>query len=184
MWKNKKALLFLLFLYNSLSAGSVMIINDSHFPLIAQIFNAAGDERGSVRLVPQQQFTWNDSDSSFKKQYDAPTTPYTVRFLCLTSRPYDYVTPPKNQEKSKKRPSYQAEFGSWTNVPTGAMVNALGCNQGSKSCVISNKSKQYKAPQSREFKKQSFNDFTNDGGETWINNGGPGWENNDLDLED
>lgn len=181
MWKISAAL----FLAKSaLFAGSVMLINDSHFPLIAQIFNAVGDERTSIRLTPGQQLTWNDNQSSFSKQYDEPTTPYTVRFLCLTSRPYDYVSPPKNKNKANKRPSYQAEFGAWTNVATGQLVNALGCTQGTKSCVISNKSKQYHSPQSREYKKQSFNDFTNDGGETWINNGGPGWENNDLQLED
>lgn len=178
MWTKVYSFALNSFLFaGALHAGSVTLINDSHFPLIGQIFNAAGDHRGSVNLSPGQTYMWYDNESSFGKQYDEPTTPFTVRFLCPKSRAYDYSTPPKKKEK---RASYQSEFGSWSNVPTGATVNALGVDGGTKSCVIKDKSKQDLKPASRKYKNEGFNNWSNDGGETWQNNSGPGWENNDF----
>ena len=173
MWRSSALLLSV-----QLCAGSVTLINDSPFPLVGEIYNNMGDQRGVIRLNAGQTFIWYDNDSSFKKQYDNPTTPYTVRFLCPKSRAYDYNPPPKKGEK--KRPVYQSEFGSWSNVPTGATVNALGSDSGTKSCIVRDKAKRDLKAKSKAYKNDGFNNWSNNGGETWTNDSGPGWENNDV----
>ena len=71
MWKSS-----VLLLVGSLHAGSLMLTNDSPFPLVAEVYNAAGDQRAAIRLAVGQTYVWYDNDSSFKKQYDKVTTPF------------------------------------------------------------------------------------------------------------
>lgn len=71
-----KALLF---------ASSVVIYNDSPFPLHAEIVSADGVSRGKVQVAPQQQITWRDTTG-----YQAvwSQTPYTVIFTCASGKVY------------------------------------------------------------------------------------------------
>lgn len=178
-----------------LFSSSLQLTNDSTFPLIAYIFDAQGNLEDSIRLQPGQTYMWYRNDSSFKGQMDQPYTPFTIRWVCNTSRPYDYNPPPK--KKDEKRQQYQSEFASWTNVPTGALVSALGCPAGTKTCVVRKKQSEadqpdQKRPKSQQQQRQSqkdanagFNNWSNDGGQNWSNDGGPGWEDNDgVPLEE
>ncbi len=171
-----------------LFSSSLTLINDSAFPLTAEIFNAAGDHIATVKLSQNQTYMWNDNQSPFIKQNDSTITPFTITFVCTNSRPYDYNPPPKKGSKTK-RASYQSEFGSWTGVPTGATVNALGVNGGTRSCVIKKGAKKgappVKKPGPKNQKNEGFNNWSNDGGQTWTNDGGSGWEDSDFseDLE-
>ncbi len=189
MWKNKAKLTLLSFFSTSVAtiyAASLTLINDSQFPLTAVITNAAGEKMASVKLAVGQSYSWNDNQSPFKKQNDNTTTPFTITFLCKDARPYDYNSGNNNNQKgNKNKTSYQTEFGAWTGVPTGATVNALGCNNGNKTCVVKKKSKkqQPSIQQNKGPKKGAFNDFENNGGETWMNDDGPGWQDSDFSDE-
>jgi hypothetical protein len=186
MLKNKPLPFFsLIFFKVSLFSASLTLINDSQFPLTAVITNAAGENIASVKLAIGQSYSWNDNQSPFKKQNDNTTTPFTITFLCKDTRPYDYSSPDKKDKNSKKGPSYQMEFGAWTGVPTGATINALGCNNGNKTCVVKKKQTTQKPSitQKNKQKKDAFNDFENNGGETWMNNDGPGWQDSDFSDE-
>lgn len=166
-----------------LFCASLSLVNDSAFPLTAEIFNASNDHLASIKLTPNQTYMWNDNQSPFRKQYDSTTTPFTITFICANARPYDYNPPPKKGSK-KQRQSYQTQFGSWVGVPTGATVNALGVNGGTKSCVIKKGTKKgaspVKKPGPKNAKNEGFNNWSNDGGQTWTNDGGSGWEDSDF----
>lgn len=176
-----------------LFSSSLQLTNDSIFPLIAVIHNAQGDLEDRVKLSPGQTFLWYRNDSPFKGNMDQPYTPFTIRWICNTSRPYDYNPPPK--KKGQQRQQYESEFGSWPNVPTGAMVTALGSPAGTKTCVVrKEQSKSKKAdrnalpgqrPSQKAGANDGFNNWSNDGGQSWSNDGGPGWEDNDgVPLEE
>lgn len=162
-----------------LFSASLTLINDSNFPLIGEIYNAAGDKEDAIKLFPGQTYLWYRDDSPFNKQYDRPTMPFTVRFLCHKSRPYDYNPPPKKKEK---RAVYQSEFGSWDNVPTGGTVNALGVSNGPKSCIIKEGAKSRTAPpqEPRNYKNEGQNNWSNDGGQTWTNDATSGFDDFDT----
>ncbi len=181
MLKNSIVLLGLL--TAPLMASCITLVNDSPFPLTAEIFNAANDHLASIKLSANQSYIWNDNQSPFKKQSDSTITPFTITFVCANARPYDYNPPPKKDSK-EKRQTYQSQFGSWTGVPTGATVNALGVNGGTKSCVIKKGAKKgappVKKPGPKNSKNDGFNNFSNDGGQTWINGAGSGWEDSDF----
>lgn len=169
------------------------ITNDSSYSLTAVVYNARNVQVSSVQLYPNQTFIWEDNGlNSFDKQYNHPYSPYTVRWYCAESRPYDYAVPkktknPKQDAKERaKVPRYRQEYASWTQVSTGSTVNALGAPGGHKTCVIPRKKK--KAPFEKEKKipleSTGFNKFSNDGGQTWTNDGGPGWqEYEDKEVE-
>ncbi len=182
----KSSLLFLGLLQAPLFSASLSLVNDSAFPLTAEIFNASNDHVASIKLAPNQTYMWNDNQSPFKKQYDSTTTPFTISFVCANARPYDYNPPSKKGTKVKK-PAYQSEFGSWVGVPTGATVNALGVNGGTKSCVIKKGAKKgataAKKPGPKNAKNEGFNNWSNDGGQTWTNDSGSGWEDSDFSDE-
>ena len=179
----KNSILFWGLLSAPLFSASLSLVNDSAFPLTAEIFNAANDRLAIIKLSPNQIYMWNDNQSPFTKQYDSTTTPFTITFVCANARPYDYNPPPKKGSKTK-RVGYKTQFGSWTGVPTGATVNALGVNGGTKSCVIK-KGKETKIPPPKRpgpkySKSDGFNNWSNDGGQTWTNDGGSGWEDSDF----
>ena len=166
-----------------LFAASLTLVNDSAFPLTAEIFNAANNHLASVKLSSNQTYMWNDTQSPFIKQNDWTSTPFTVVFVCANGRPYDYNPPPKKGSKAKRQ-SYESQFGSWIGVPTGATVNALGVNGGTRSCVLKKGTKKGAPPQKKpgpkNSKNEGFNNFSNDGGQTWTNDGGKGWEDSDF----
>jgi hypothetical protein len=185
-----KSIAFLLLAYASLFSSSLTLVNDSSFPLIAEIYGAQGDKLFSTKLASGQTYIWYLNDTPFKKGgSDTLNTPFTVRFICNMPSPYDYNTPSKNQKDKPKPPKYQTEFGSWEAVPTGATVNALSCTSGAKTCVVKKKSpdtqETEKQPPSRASKSQaqkreenSFSNWENDGGQDWTNDGGPPWDDN------
>jgi len=179
----KNSLIFLGLLTTPLFSSCITLVNDSAFALSAEIFNAAGDHIASIKLSQNQMYIWNDSQSPFIKQNDSTITPFTITFVCANARPYDYSPPPKKGSKTK-RAAYQTEFGSWTGVPTGATVNALGVNGGTRSCVIKKGAKKgappVKKPGPKNQKNEGFNNWSNDGGQTWTNDGGSGWEDSDF----
>ncbi len=173
------SLVFLAFLFPilSLKAASVTLVNDSVFPLYANIYNAAGDLEESIKMSSGQTFIWNRDLSPFKKQYDTPTTPYTIRWHCTGSQPYDYSV-----GKKKPQQQYVSEYGVWNNVPLGATVNAQGSTSGNMTCTLRKEKPSTKKPSAverakkRQYSNQGFNNWSNDGGQTWSNDAGPGWE--------
>lgn len=187
-----RSILFLLAASLSLFASSVTLVNDSPFPLIVEVYGAQGDKLFSTKLAIGQTYIWNYNDTPFKKGgSDIPNTPFSIRFLCNVARPYDYTVQQKDQDNKNKQkpPKYQTEYGSWEGVPTGALVNALGCISGAKTCVVkkkgSNDEKQEKQLPPRAQKSQaqkradkSFSNWENDGGQDWQNDGGPPWDDN------
>jgi len=176
--------LYSVMLFSScLFASSLTLVNDSPYPLTAEIFNANNEKLAAIKLSQNQTYIWGDNQSPFKKQNDTTITPFTITFVCANARPYDYSPPPK-KGSNVKRQAYQAEFGSWVGVPTGATVNALGVNGGSRSCVIKQGTKKgaptVKRPGPKNSKNDGFNNFSNDGGQTWTNDGSSGWEDSDF----
>ena len=168
-----------------LSAASLTLINDSAFPLRATIMNAMGILVGNVTLAPGQSYIWYDVDGSFRPLAGATTTPYTVRWLCQSARPYDY-TVAKRKKGQKIPPKYQNEYGTWDGVPSTATVNAQGCNSGQKTCVIKKNQVPPKKPplyvhaapkrhpneRTPDISSDGYGRFTNDGGLSWTNDGG------------
>ena len=170
----------------SANALSITLVNDSVFPLIAEVLNAMGQKEGSVNLAPGQSYIWYGNDGSFRPLDNSTTTPYTVRWVCNSGRPYDYTT--KSRKKDDRvPPKYQNDFGSWEAVPISATVTAQGCPSGRKTCVVRKNQKQPKKKKASRIhgkpqrhpnaRKKSFvnegtNNFSNDGGLTWTNDGG------------
>ncbi|MGE0198935.1 MAG: hypothetical protein AB7N99_05930 [Simkaniaceae bacterium] len=74
------ALFFLL--GGSVFAGSVHIINDSQYDLVATIHSADGKNKGSVGVAPNSSGTWQDSEGG---AYSWSQTPYQVTFTCKKS---------------------------------------------------------------------------------------------------
>lgn len=103
----RKAYFFLL-LTVSAHAGEVRLQNDSPYPLIAQVSNAAGKVVGTQEVPPQQTVTWEGDWSGG----EVSQTPYSVRWIC------------KNGGK---------EFSACTFVSEGALVTAETC-PGNKTC--------------------------------------------------
>jgi hypothetical protein len=175
-----RRLLALAFLVaSSLEAASLTLINDSAFPLYANIYNAAGIKEITIKMSSGQTYIWGQDQSPFKKQYDTPTTPYTVRWTCTDMQPYDYSV-----GKKKPQQKYSIEYGVWNNVPLGATINAQGSTSGTMTCTVrkedATKSSSKVAQQKqRKYKNEGFNNWSNDGGQTWSNDAGPGWEEED-----
>lgn len=172
--------------FAKLEALSMTLMNDSVFPLTANIFNAMGNKEGSVNLAPGQSYIWYGNDGSFRPLDNSTTTPYTVRWVCNAGRPYDYST--KERKKNEKvPPKYQSDFAVWEAVPISATVTAQGCPSGRKTCVVKRRQKQpgskkpsrvHKVPPRHYTKREprvandGMNRFSNDGGLTWTNDGG------------
>lgn len=162
---------------------SITLYNNSSYRLYAEIYNAVGDKESTVRLQPNQTFIWYSDESPFIKQYDTPYTPYTVRWVCADTRPYDYSPPPK-AVKGKPKPErqrYSSDFASWEAVPPGATVTALGSPGGTKTCVVKKRPEKTRkmkpsSPQKIPYSSQGFNNWSNDGGQTWTNDGGNPWD--------
>jgi len=178
-WTLLLSLVFTLFL----DAASLTLINDSNYPLYANIYNAAGDKETSIRMSPGRTYIWVQGQSPFKKQYDTPTTPYTIRWTCIGDQPYNYST-----EKKQPKQKYISEYGVWNNVPLSATVNALGSMSGTHTCTIK-KAPLKKPPtpieryKKRKYTNEGYNNWSNDGGQTWTNDAGPGWEDEDEENE-
>lgn len=89
-------------------ALSVTIINDSPFPLHAQVLAATGDLLGSMTMQPQEQIHWQNSDVG---NNNLALVPLSVIFYCLEG----------------------TEYGIATDVPTGAGIYASSAS-GSRMC--------------------------------------------------
>lgn len=105
--------LFLLLASPALFAGSVRIINDSPYPLKAEIRSAEGRGRGSVHVEPHQQGNWvdNNVENTVWSQ-----TPYTVVLTCKDGK----------------------QFGVIENVQQGATITTLSA-RGSLHCAVDDK---------------------------------------------
>lgn len=102
--------IFAIFLFGvtTLFAGSVRIMNDSPFPLQAEIIASDGSHKGKLSIAPQQQTTWQDSSSGAAVWSQ---TPYTVIFTCKNGK----------------------QFGVLSGVQQGATVTALS-SSGDRYC--------------------------------------------------
>lgn len=186
---NKKFNTLLLVLFTSLlfwvplCSYSITLLNDSQYPLFARVYSAPGDLLTEVKLAPQQMYIWQYELSPYVKQNDRPFTPFTIRWVCQNTRPYDYSPPPEKGSK-KKRQEYQSEFGVWENVPTGATVNALGSPTGVKTCVVRKETKKPRPTPPKGHAPGGFNNWSNDGGQTWSNDAGPAWDEGRVETED
>ncbi len=183
--KKLLAYLFMFLFPGWLSAAAITLINDSAYPLRAILMNAMGVKVGTVTLSPGQSYIWYDTDGSFRPTADATTTPYTVRWLCPSGRPYNYSVAPKKKGQ-KIPPKYENEYGIWEGVPCTATVNAQGCNSGQKTCVIKKSQQPPKKPpvyvhaapkrhpnaRNPNINSEGYGRFTNDGGLSWTNDGG------------
>ncbi len=98
--KMKAIFALCLFCFTTLYAGSVRIMNDSHFPLKAEVISADGNSKGKISINPQQQATWQDSNSGANVWSQ---TPYTVVFTCKDGK----------------------QFGVLSGIQQGATVTAL-----------------------------------------------------------
>lgn len=99
---------FLLFGNATIFAGSVRIMNDSPFPLNAEIIASDGSRKGKLSIAPQQQMTWQDSSSGAAVWSQ---TPYTVIFTCKNGK----------------------QFGVLSGVQQGGTVTALS-SSGDRYC--------------------------------------------------
>lgn len=106
-------LLFLLLLSISAFAGTVRLVNDSHYKLKAVIRAADGTELGNIDVPPQQTMSWNNYWGGVGNiQYnDVSQTPYTVLWYCMAGDPYSVCT----------------------GVSSGSTITASSCD-GTKSC--------------------------------------------------
>ena len=78
----KQFLLFFIFFTGTLLAGTVHIMNDTSFPLNAEVFSADGQSRGKILIAPHANSTWQDTSSV---NYKWSQTPYRVIFTCANS---------------------------------------------------------------------------------------------------
>lgn len=168
-----KSLLALVSLHLALEATTITLINDTAFPLIAEIYNAQGTFMARIPLKPFNTGYWNYDMGPFAPQHNTIYTPYTVRWICNTGeQPFDYSSPPKKGEEEKKTPEYQTLFGVWNSAQTGSTINASS-SSGPCNCVT-------RKPQEEDANEPTpptpdaiQNDsFINDGGD--FPNGGPG----------
>lgn len=83
-----KKTLFLLMFGVTLFAGSVRIVNDSPYPLTAEILSANGASRGKVSIAPQQQGNWNDNASGNSVWSE---TPYTIVLTCKNGKQFGII---------------------------------------------------------------------------------------------
>jgi hypothetical protein len=93
---------------------SIMLMNDSSYPLTASIRGADGTILGQIVLQSGQQQRWSD-DEYLRSHYSAPSkslTPYRVVWLC----------------------PYGGEYSRADDVSTAAYISAATCTQGSKYC--------------------------------------------------
>ena len=83
-------------------------MNDSPFPLHAEIIAADGSRKGKISIAPQQQITWQDSSSGANVWSQ---TPYTIIFTCKDGK----------------------QFGVLSGIQQGATVTALS-SSGDRYC--------------------------------------------------
>lgn len=83
---SSRLVVFFLLLTIPLLGGTVRIMNDSPFPLHAEVISADGQSKGKLSLNPQQQLTWTDSSSSGTNVWSQ--TPYTVIFTCKNGKQF------------------------------------------------------------------------------------------------
>ncbi len=154
---------------------AITLINDSAYPLNAQIIDANGEHLALIHLIEGQMYIYDIPEGSFDESPNQAYTPLTVIFLCESARPYDYSTPPakgsKNEQK-KNTSEYVEQFGIWTGVPRSATVTALGAPAGSKSCIMKKNPKIKGFSKSSRLETNGTNRWSNDGGSTWTNDGG------------
>lgn len=66
-------------------ASSVTLLNDSPFKLKAQILSADGRDLGTIEILPQHQFKWQDSNQNIQS---FTATPFTVIWYCGDGQEY------------------------------------------------------------------------------------------------
>jgi len=146
---------------------AITLINDSAYPLNAQIIDANGEHLALIHLIEGQMYIYDIPEGSFDENPNEAYTPLTVIFFCESARPYDYSSPPpkgSKDEKNANKSEYVEQFGIWTGVPRSATVTALGAPAGSKSCVMK------KNPKVKGFSKSSR--LETNGSNRWSNDGG------------
>lgn len=97
-------------------AGSVTLTNDSQYLLKAYVQGADGSELGTMTVKSGVTTQWSN-DYAFSPENEDPSrsqTPYTVSWTCMDD----------------------SSFSSWSDVPEGGMVNALG-GEGPRVCQAS-----------------------------------------------
>ncbi len=112
--------------FSAVFAGSVTLTNDSQYLLKAYVQGADGSYLGTMTVKPGVTTEWTN-DYDFSPENEDPSrsqTPYTVSWTCMD----------------------ESSFSSWSEVPEGGMVNALG-GEGPRVCQSSKKS-QPNMPQS------------------------------------
>ncbi len=154
----KKIFLLCLIYCLQVFGENIKLINNSIYPLIAEIYDASGVLQASIRIDKNQMHIWYSDNSPFKNNNDQPRTPYSVHWLCM----------PNAEAKNKDGEKNIAEFGVWPNVPSGATVTSLGSPLGSKTCST-RVPKDKETDQKTKDKTNGFNNWSNDGGQTWTN---------------
>ncbi|CCB90195.1 hypothetical protein [Simkania negevensis] len=91
MNQTKTFLLLLLCFFSAATcfAASVVIYNDSIYPLKAEIYSADGSKMGAVEVQTQHQSSWQDPSPA---NTNYPLTPYTVIFSCKSGGQYGIVS--------------------------------------------------------------------------------------------
>ncbi len=118
-------------LFASLNSGTVSLVNDSPFPLVAEVQSQGGIFLAQEMVQPGQQRNLITSNASteFKTpngSYNTPMTPYTVIWKCADGGYYSMCT----------------------DVSPGALVRANYC-PGVRSCHPKGKEDQPPHPKSR-----------------------------------
>ncbi|CAM0116721.1 hypothetical protein [Rhabdochlamydiaceae symbiont of Dictyostelium giganteum] len=90
-------------LTSSAFAGSIRLINDSSYPLTAQIYAADGTSIGSQPVLQKQGIQWI-SQSLPGHNFTDSQTPYTVMWICAEGK----------------------EFSVCRQVSTGSTITAMG----------------------------------------------------------
>lgn len=165
---------------------SITLVNDSNYKLNAQIIDGTGRHLALIHLVPGQMYIYSVTQGPFEPNTNSTYTPLTVIFLCEAATPYNYSPSHKKKDKNlvPSKNSYVEQFGIWTGVPTGALVNALGCPSGTKSCISTRNPNIKVKRTSSESVSQGSNNWSNDGGQSWTNNAGAAWFNCPQGSED
>ena len=94
----------------SLSALSLMLLNDSPYKLDVVVVNALGDVIGQVTLDTRAQVTWYATSKGYSAP-NSPTVPLTVIWYCQDGN----------------------EYGIWAQATPGSMVTAQ-LSSGQKMC--------------------------------------------------
>lgn len=129
----KIAIFSFLLLVFSLS-GSVVLLNDSIYPLKAIIYNAQGEKIDEIVLDVNEQYNWYDNQKPFVPNPTATETPFTVRFIC-------YNNPLKEEREEAKHQELKGEYSNDTMVAQSAMVTADTSPNGPKTCQVVDKKK-------------------------------------------